>query len=66
MSIVYTADVFCDGDDCSQWTNGVSSAWPPTHKQARTEHAPHEGWLFHKGRDYCPACKRKIFAELRA
>ena len=26
MSITYTADVFCDGKDCSEWNHGVSAS----------------------------------------
>jgi hypothetical protein len=58
VSIVYTADVFCDGDDCSLWVQGVSATRPPTKAQARAEHAPREGWTHIKGKDYCRRCAR--------
>ncbi|MCB4349842.1 hypothetical protein LA345_39270 (plasmid) [Burkholderia vietnamiensis] len=57
MSIVYTADVFCDGDDCSQWTNGVTGVKPPEKWRAR-ERAQHERWIHVGGKDYCPACAK--------
>jgi hypothetical protein len=57
MSIVYTADVFCDGDDCSQWTHGSTGAKPPlkwrTRMQARSDH-----WVHVSGKDYCPKCAK--------
>jgi len=59
MSIVYTADVFCDGDGCSLWTHGVSGSTPPTKAQARAEHSVREGWTHVGGKDYCPDCVKK-------
>lgn len=65
MSIVYTADVFCDGiveegKQCPIWTHGVSGSTVPGKTLARTEHAPREGWAFHKGKDYCPTCAKQM------
>lgn len=60
MSIVFTADVFCDGDLedgtlCGLWTNGVTGATPPRKAEAR-ERASVEGWRRIGTKDYCPRC----------
>jgi len=57
MSIVYTADVFCDGNDCSQWTNGVTGAKPPEKWRVRMQ-ARAGRWVRVGGKDYCPACAK--------
>ena len=58
MSIVYTADVFCDAEDCAEWTYGpVMSKKPPSFAVARKEARTmtREGWVFGKnGKDFCP------------
>lgn len=61
MSIVYTADIFCDGDGCGQWTHGVTASCAPTKAEARKHAVDTRGWwLDHKGKDYCPRCAKKI------
>jgi hypothetical protein len=55
VSIVYTADVFCDGD-CSLWTSGVTGVRPPAKTDARLTAARTAKWVHHKGKDYCPGC----------
>lgn len=59
MSVVYTADVFCDGDDCSLWAHGVTNGQPPTKAEAR-DGAKHAGFVHYKGKDYCRQCWRSI------
>jgi hypothetical protein len=60
MSIVYTADVFCDGDACSIWTHGATSTKLPTKKEARAAVDPRAGWKHVGGKDYCPTCVKKM------
>jgi hypothetical protein len=61
MSIVYTADIFCDGDGCSQWTHGTTAGSAPTKAEARKYAVDARGWwLDHKGKDYCPRCAKNI------
>lgn len=55
MSITISTDVFCDGEDCSQWTHGTTGPAPNAAK-ARKE-ARLSGWRYHKRKDYCPHCK---------
>lgn len=57
MALSITTDVFCDGDDCSQWTPGVSGALRAKPKEARAE-AKRNGWgrFSHRDGDFCPAC----------
>lgn len=67
MSIVYTADVFCDGirqdgEPCGQWTNGVTGDEPPRKMLAR-ERAAQERWTHCGGRDYCPRCAKARLAK---
>jgi hypothetical protein len=59
MSIVYTADVFCDGQSCSQWTPGLTGLKPPTHADTRKtamSGIPGKYWRHVGGKDYCPLC----------
>lgn len=56
MSIVYTADVFCDADGCSQWTHGETGAKPPLKWRARMNARSTAQWVHVGGKDYCPAC----------
>lgn len=60
MSIVYTADVFCDGDDCQLWVHGLTSGTIPTKTEARANAKVTEGWQRAGGRDLCPTCWRKL------
>lgn len=61
MSIVYTADVFCDGENCSLWTNGLTGTKPPLKWRARAV-ARRENWQHVKGKDYCPHCAPPLSA----
>lgn len=64
MSIVFTADVFCDGDDCSQWTHGaLKHETPPTKRSARAGAAKTAKWKRIDGKDYCPRCWSKLGKE---
>ena len=62
MSIVHTADVFCDGPDCSLWTHGATEGRPPKHSTARAN-AARDGWARIGYKDYCPRCKRVALAQ---
>ena len=53
MTIVYTADVFCD--ECSVWVHGTTGPTPPT-KTAVRKIAAKQKWLRSHGRDLCPKC----------
>ena len=64
VSIVYTADVFCDGDDCSQWTQGTTGSWIPTKTEARANAKHLENWKRHQGRDLCPGCWSVLMREI--
>lgn len=57
MSIVYTADVFCDGHECGQWIHCITDAKPPLKWRSRVQARRH-GWAHIKGKDYCPNCLR--------
>ena len=60
MSVTYTADVWCDADDCSQWTHGVTASTPSTKKEAR-EAAKRTGRFIRVGgKDYCPHCAKRL------
>lgn len=56
MPIRYTADVFCDGPNCSQWIEGVTSEIPPKKLAAWRAHAAKSHWIRYRGKYYCPAC----------
>lgn len=59
MSIVRQADVFCDGAQCSLWTEGGGTSRA---KVARAN-AHAEGWVTVRrcGRlvDFCPGCRKQ-------
>jgi hypothetical protein len=57
MSITISTDVFCDGEDCLNWTQGVTGRRAATWR-AR-DAAKQSGWVHRKGRDLCPACAKK-------
>lgn len=66
MSIVVTTDVFCDGEDCGQWTHGcvgpTQNAKKARKNASRTgtgsrEEAP---WGYKQGKDLCPECQEKL------
>lgn len=56
MSVVYTADVFCDGHECPNWIAGVTSTTPPRKFAARSMFASREGWTRKGNKDFCPKC----------
>lgn len=59
MNITITTDVFCDGDDCSDWTHGTCGA--RTDAKTARKQAKRAGWYIGRGIDLCPMC-----AKLRA
>lgn len=66
MSIVYTADVFCDIGLCLLWVPGTTSNRPPAKADARAAAARNDKWVHHKGKDYCPDCWGKSLATSSA
>lgn len=57
MSVTYTADVFCDGENCPNWTHGVAQHDnPPTKAQARKY--MRDGFKHINGKDYCRSCAK--------
>lgn len=61
MSYTITTDVFCDGEDCSLWTEGPAS-YRIERKEA-SEHARQAGWFVKNGKHYCPDCTPKGVGE---
>jgi hypothetical protein len=63
VSLTITTDVFCDGDDCSQWTFGVSG--PRSDAKAARTNAKHAGWSITRRGDFCPECAKqeRIYQE---
>lgn len=63
MSIRVSTDVFCDGDNCSQWCEGVVSHKTDA-KAARANAAKKDEWgkrwVHVAGKDLCPNCAAKI------
>lgn len=64
MSIVYTADVFCDGQSCSQWISGLTGIKPPSYAATRKAAMPIARWVRVDGKDYCPQCAYKRFTRM--
>jgi hypothetical protein len=60
MSVVYTADVFCDSEGCSHWTHSGTAALPLSKKLARRLMS--DGFVHIKGKDYCRHCAAKLKA----
>ena len=56
MSLTISTDVFCDGEDCGDWTPGVTG--PRTDARAARKEATRAGWRITKRGDLCPACAR--------
>ena len=60
MTVKMTADVWCDGDGCCQWTEGASGA----DKIGARQNAGHAGWTTNvldgksKQFDLCPDCSK--------
>lgn len=60
MSVVYTADIFCDGHECLNWITGVTSETPPLKKDARAVFSKLEGWTRKGSKDFCPSCSTPV------
>lgn len=62
MAIVVTCDVFCDGPDCPQWTNGVTGRGTRFWDARRNAKA--SGWVYVKHgdgwKDLCPDCQKEL------
>lgn len=64
MSICFTADVMCNGDEgqhiCAEWVFGTVQYHNTsgTRKIAR-EKAKKAGWIHKDGKDYCPECAKR-------
>lgn len=57
MTVIYTADVFCDGESCGVWSHGATSHLPPLKSVARLGAVLGDGFIHHSnGKDYCPRC----------
>ena len=73
MSLVYQVDVFCDGNDCHEWTEGGQTSVAvrgDIAKQVRDK-AKAAGWqrrMDAKGSymDLCPRCAQKLEEERKA
>ncbi len=55
MSITVSSDVFCDGEGCSAWAEGVTGprVYPV---KARKNAKKRFGWTITRKGDFCPAC----------
>jgi hypothetical protein len=53
MSITVTTDVFCDHEDCLQWTFGAVGERVQA-RAARARARTEEGWTVREGLDICP------------
>ncbi len=62
MSVVFSADVFCD--NCSDWVHGVTSRTRGALVQKARDTARKAGWSYSPGktnyRDLCPPCLEKF------
>lgn len=64
MSITYTADVFCDGKDCSEWNHGVSASSTTGIARHARKYIKKQKWgrvVASNGKllDLCPKCMRE-------
>jgi hypothetical protein len=64
MSITYTADVFCDGEGCSQWEHGISVSYTTSLARHARKAAKKQRWgrvMAPNGKllDLCPLCMKK-------
>jgi hypothetical protein len=64
--------IFCDGasggvlaNDFSCPEDGPYSASDARSRSAKSQRASYgaDGWLYRNGKDYCPACAKKIFGS---
>ena len=55
MSITVSTDVFCDGEDCGQWTNGATGV--RIRARAARKKAARYGWLITRKGDFCHLCR---------
>lgn len=65
MSVTYTADVWCDADNCSQWTHGLTASIPPKKGAAREAAKRTGAFIRVDNKDYCPDCAKKLGLEGR-
>jgi hypothetical protein len=61
MSITVSTDVFCDGEDCSLWIEGVTG--PRVNARDARATAKRCGWVIGRGRDLCPACAKRLAVD---
>ena len=61
MSVVITTDIFCDGDGCAKWDDGVTG--PKPMPSAARKEVKRLGWRHIRRKDYCPDCAVKIIVE---
>jgi len=55
MNIVISTDIFCDGENCGQWVNGVTGR--RTDKPGAEKEARRQGWKVTRRAYYCPECR---------
>jgi len=55
MSITVSSDVFCDGDGCSIWVEGVTGPRSDA-VNARKNAKRRYGWTITRNGDFCPPC----------
>lgn len=56
MTITVSTDVFCDGEGCQRWVQGVTGR---TSRSADArDRARKAGWVCKPGRDLCPTCAK--------
>lgn len=58
MSASRHVTIWCDTDDCQQWTDHGQSRVADTRRLARAE-----GWTVKDGMDRCPVCSGRITRE---
>ena len=64
MSTVYTADIFCDGEECSQWAHGAAMSTTTGISRHARKAAKQQKWgrvVAPNGKllDLCPRCFRE-------
>ena len=57
MSFVITTDVFCDGDECSIWIEGVTGT--KIRKTDAWSNSKSCGWVKVNGKHLCRNCSEK-------
>jgi hypothetical protein len=58
MSLTISTDVFCDGDACSQWVEGVTG--PRSNAKDARQQALRFGWSISRAGDFCPKCAKAV------